>query len=67
MSSGRRSHIGPMVRVSQVQLGQPVLSIAWAGLLLGERIDWQTLVSGAVVIACALVAVRVRHGGRRRA
>lgn len=56
-----------MVRVSQVQLGQPVLSIAWAGLLLGERIDWQTLVSGAVVIACALVAVRVRHGGRRRA
>ena len=30
--------IGPMAQVSQVQLVQPVLSICWAGLLLGETL-----------------------------
>ncbi|WNV88056.1 DMT family transporter [Umezawaea sp. Da 62-37] len=54
--------IGPMVRVSQVQLVQPVLTIAWAVLLLGEQLTWTTVVGGAVVIACAGVAVRSRFG-----
>ncbi|WP_410812709.1 DMT family transporter [Micromonospora sp. 067-2] len=54
---------GPMVRVSQVQLIQPVLSIAWAGLLLREPIGWATVVGGLVVILCAATAVRVRLGG----
>jgi drug/metabolite transporter (DMT)-like permease len=63
--------IGPMAQVSQVQLVQPVLSIAWAGLLLGERLTWATIVGGLVVILCAGAAVRVRlgrpaRGGRRR-
>lgn len=53
--------IGPMAQVSQVQLIQPVLSIAWAGLLLGEYIGWQTVLGGLAVIACALLAVRVRY------
>jgi drug/metabolite transporter (DMT)-like permease len=52
--------IGPMARVSQVQLVQPVLSIGWAGLLLGEHITWATVVGGLVVILCAGSAVRVR-------
>jgi len=52
--------IGPMAQVSQVQLVQPVLSIAWAGLLLGEQITAATLLGGLVVIACAGSAVRVR-------
>jgi drug/metabolite transporter (DMT)-like permease len=54
--------IGPMAQVSQVQLVQPVLSIAWAGLLLGERLTWTTIVGGLVVILCAGSAVRVRLG-----
>ncbi|WP_141797728.1 DMT family transporter [Nocardioides sp. SLBN-35] len=45
--------IGPMAQVSQVQLAQPVLSIAWAGLLLGEQITWLTLAGGLTVVACA--------------
>jgi drug/metabolite transporter (DMT)-like permease len=61
--------IGPMSQVSQVQLVQPVLSICWAALLLGERLTWATVVGGGVVILCAGSAVRVRLGtapaGRR--
>lgn len=56
--------IGPMAQVSQVQLTQPVMSILWAGLLLGEDIGWQTIVGGITVIGCALLAVRARNRGK---
>jgi drug/metabolite transporter (DMT)-like permease len=52
--------IGPMARVSQVQLAQPVLTIAWSGLLLGEHLGWSTIAGGLVVIGCAAGAVRSR-------
>ncbi|MGR0160616.1 DMT family transporter [Paenarthrobacter nitroguajacolicus] len=52
--------IGPMAQVSQIQLVQPVLTIAWAGLLLGESMTLTTVVGGLAVIACAGAAVRVR-------
>lgn len=53
---------GPMARVSQVQLVQPVLSLCWAVLLLRERITWSTVLGGLAVIVCAGVAVRSRLG-----
>ena len=56
--------IGPMARVSQVQLAQPVMSICWAALLLGESLTWQTVAGGLVVVACAGLAVRSRRDGR---
>ncbi|WP_307026251.1 DMT family transporter [Arthrobacter globiformis] len=52
--------IGPMAQVSQVQLAQPVMSICWAALLLGEQLTWATMVGGLAVILCAGAAVRVR-------
>jgi drug/metabolite transporter (DMT)-like permease len=52
--------IGPVTRVSQVQLVQPVLSLAWAALLLGEQLTLPLLLGGLVVILCAALAVRVR-------
>jgi drug/metabolite transporter (DMT)-like permease len=52
--------IGPMAQVSQVQLVQPVLTISWAALLLGEELTWPTVLGGVVVILCAAVAVRIR-------
>ncbi|AXG14253.1 DMT family transporter [Intrasporangium calvum] len=52
--------IGPMAQVSQVQLVQPVLSILWAGLLLGEHLTRATVFGGLIVILCAGAAVRVR-------
>lgn len=53
--------IGPMARVSQLQLAQPVLSLAWAALLLGEQLSVLTVVGGLAVIACAAIAVTVRQ------
>jgi drug/metabolite transporter (DMT)-like permease len=52
--------IGPMAQVSQVQLVQPVLTISWAALLLGEELTWPTVLGGIAVIVCATVAVRIR-------
>ncbi|MGC7100928.1 DMT family transporter [Amycolatopsis lurida] len=52
--------IGPMAQVSQVQLVQPVLTILWAALLLGEELTWPTVLGGLAVIVCAGVAVRIR-------
>ncbi|RJQ75736.1 DMT family transporter [Pseudonocardiaceae bacterium YIM PH 21723] len=54
--------IGPMARVSQVQLVQPVMNICWAALLLGEPLTWPTVLGGVAVIACAATAVRTRLG-----
>ena len=52
--------IGPIAQVSQIQLIQPVLTIGWAALLLGETLTWPTAVGGLAVILCAGAAVRVR-------
>lgn len=52
--------IGPMAQISQIQLVQPVLSICWAGLLLGETLTSTTIIGGLAVILCAGVAVRIR-------
>jgi drug/metabolite transporter (DMT)-like permease len=52
--------LGPMAQVSQVQLVQPVMTLTWAGLLLGEHITVTTVLGGLVVVACAGTAVRAR-------
>ncbi|MDN4163227.1 DMT family transporter [Nocardioides abyssi] len=52
--------IGPMAQVSQVQLAQPVLSLLWATLLLGEAVGWRTGLGAVAVIGCAAGAVRSR-------
>jgi drug/metabolite transporter (DMT)-like permease len=57
--------IGPIARVSQVQLAQPVLTIAWAGLFLGEAVTRATVLGGLAVVLCAGVAVQGRAGGGR--
>ncbi len=48
------------LRVSQVQLVQPVLSIGWATLILREHLSWATAVGSLAVILCARSAVRTR-------
>jgi drug/metabolite transporter (DMT)-like permease len=54
--------IGPMAQVSQVQLVQPVLSIIWAALLLGEALTSPTIIGGGAVIVAAGIAMRIRLG-----
>lgn len=52
--------IGPMAQVSQIQLTQPVMSLLWAVLLLGEHLTLATLLGGIGVIVFAGLAVRVK-------
>lgn len=53
--------IGPMAQVSQIQLTQPVMSLLWAVLLLGEHLTLATLLGGIGVIVFAGLAVRVKQ------
>ncbi|MCU1409508.1 MAG: Membrane protein [Rhodoglobus sp.] len=56
--------IGPIARVSQIQLVQPVLTIVWSALLLGEALEWTVWVGALVVILFAGIAVRARVRAR---
>jgi drug/metabolite transporter (DMT)-like permease len=54
--------IGGAVRISQVQLVQPFLSLLFAVPLLGEKIDTMTLVFALVVIATVFVGKKMPVG-----
>jgi drug/metabolite transporter (DMT)-like permease len=49
-----------IARVSQIQLAQPVCSLVWSALLLGERIDAATALAAVFVVGCVLVTSRTR-------
>jgi drug/metabolite transporter (DMT)-like permease len=52
--------LGGVARVGQIQLVQPVLTLFWAALLLGEQITPATAGAAALVIASAAVSQRTR-------
>ncbi len=52
--------IGPMTTVSQTQLIQPVLTLIWSALLIGEAITAPLIIGGVVIVGCAWGAVRSR-------
>jgi drug/metabolite transporter (DMT)-like permease len=49
-----------VARASQVQLTQPLLTLAWSWLLLGEHAGMSTVVAAAGVLVCVLLAQRAR-------
>ncbi|WP_428268136.1 DMT family transporter [Haliangium sp.] len=51
---------GGVARISQVQLSQPLLTLLWSVLLLGEHVDLWTLAVAAVVILSVAVSQRAR-------
>lgn len=51
---------GGVARVGQLQLAQPVLSMGWAALILGEAIGAAELVTAVLVLACVVATQRVR-------
>jgi drug/metabolite transporter (DMT)-like permease len=51
---------GSIARGSQIQLVQPVLSLGWAALWLGEEVGAATLVASLVVVGCAAWARSAR-------
>jgi drug/metabolite transporter (DMT)-like permease len=53
-----------VARASQIQLAQPLLTIAWSIPLLGEHIDALGLLAAVVVAVCVLVTQRTRFPER---
>lgn len=51
-----------IARASQVQLAQPLLTIAWSIPLLGEHVGPGALLTAVVVVLCILVTQRTRSG-----
>ena len=51
---------GGVARISQVQLLQPLLSLGWAALLLGEHVGAAEGVAALAIIACVAVTQEAR-------
>ncbi|MGW0517577.1 DMT family transporter [Crossiella sp. NPDC003009] len=51
---------GGVAKVGQVQLAQPVFTLSWAALLLGEEIGLYTALMAVVVLACVVLTQRSR-------
>jgi drug/metabolite transporter (DMT)-like permease len=49
-----------IARVSQIQLAQPICSLVWSALFLGEHIDASTALAAVFVVGCVLVTSRTR-------
>jgi len=52
--------LGGVARVSQLQLAQPLLTLLWCALLLGEPVSPATIGAALLVLLCVFVGVRSR-------
>ncbi len=52
--------LGGVAKVGQVQLAQPVLTLAWAALLLGEQVTAATVLAALAVLASVVATQRAR-------
>ncbi|MEU9510212.1 DMT family transporter [Micromonospora sp. NPDC048170] len=53
---------GGVARVGQIQLAQPVLTLTWSALLLGEAVTPASVAAAFVVLACVVLTQRYRNG-----
>ena len=51
---------GGVAKIGQVQLAQPVLSLVWAALILGESVGPGTIAAAVAVLACVVATQRTR-------
>jgi len=51
---------GGVAKIGQIQLAQPVLTLGFAALVLGEPVGWQALATAAVVLVCVVLTQRSR-------
>jgi len=61
---------GGVAQIGQVQLSQPLLTVLWSALVLGERLTAGMVLAGIGVLACVAATQRARvvvspRGGRR--
>lgn len=52
--------LGGIARIGQIQLIQPLLTVAWAALLLGEQLTPLTILAALLVVLCVVVGQRSR-------
>jgi drug/metabolite transporter (DMT)-like permease len=52
--------LGGVAKIGQTQLAQPVLTLAWSALLLGERVTPAMVLAALAVVACVLATQRTR-------
>jgi drug/metabolite transporter (DMT)-like permease len=52
--------LGGIARIGQIQLAQPVMTLVWAALLLGERVTAATVAAALAVLACVGLTQRAR-------
>lgn len=57
---------GGIARVGQIQLAQPVLTLAWSALLLGESVTPASIGAALVVLACVVLIQRTRSRDQDR-
>jgi drug/metabolite transporter (DMT)-like permease len=55
---------GGVAKIGQIQHAQPVLTLAWSALALGETITTGTAVAAAVVLLFVFATQRTRVGSR---
>ncbi|GIE86145.1 Permease of the drug/metabolite transporter (DMT) superfamily [Actinoplanes regularis] len=55
---------GGIARVGQIQLAQPVLTLSWSALLLGEPVTAASIGAAVVVLGCVVLTQRTRQGLR---
>jgi drug/metabolite transporter (DMT)-like permease len=53
---------GGIAQVGQIQLTQPVLTLVWSALLLGEAVTPASVAAASVVLACVVLTQRSRNG-----
>jgi drug/metabolite transporter (DMT)-like permease len=51
---------GGVAKIGQIQLVQPLLTLAWSAALLGEHIGAATLIAAIAVVACVVATQRTR-------
>jgi drug/metabolite transporter (DMT)-like permease len=56
--------LGGVARIGQVQLAQPVLTLVWSALLLGEPVGALTVMAALGVLACVVLTQRTRERGQ---
>ncbi|MGI5243541.1 DMT family transporter [Dactylosporangium sp. CA-139066] len=53
---------GGVARVGQIQLAQPILTMAWSALLLHEHVPPAAIAAAVAVLACVAATQRLRGG-----
>jgi len=56
--------VGGVARVGQIQLVQPVLTLLWAALLIGEPLRLPSILASLILIGVAFCTQRLRNPGR---